>query len=230
MGLFSNIKRIFSDVRDIAKTVVPLAVPLIGAGFAGFALSRFLPKLLAGGPPMGAEGLTTGAGGAFAVAAANQARPFPGLGVLGSQFAAANPLTRAFSSPGFQQGTLPARPAVGRNALIQQLLALLQGPPQQTTSFNQQAFGASVSPSFRPFAPSFRSGQAGFGGPFRPGISRGLAVSAADPFGRQPVSQAFDPVFQQIISRTPQQFGFRQPRVQAFGGFGGFGGFGRGFF
>jgi len=202
MGLFSSIKRnisrALSDVRDIGKALVPTLVPLALGGIAGFGLSRFLPKLLAGGPPMGAE---LGAGGVGAVVQANLQRFRPPIGFLGNQVSSANPLFRAATSPGFNVNALPARPDQGRNALIAQLLQLLQGPAQQTTSFNQGALGATVAPSFRPFASSFRAGGFGFSGGFRPGFSRGLA-----------------PQF-------PQQFA--QPRV---GGFGGFGGFGGGFF
>jgi len=147
---------------------------------------------------------------------------------MGAQSPFANPIARAQFFPPFNPATIPARPLQAQNAQLEALLAQLF-QSQQTTSFNQGAFGQSVGPSFRPFAPSFRSGQFGFSGGFRPGISQGLAVSAADPFGRQPQQQQFDPVFQQIISRTPQQFGFAaQPRVQQFGGFGGFGGGGFG--
>jgi len=216
MGLLSNIKRVFSDVRDIGKALVPTIVPLIGAGFLGAGLGRFLQSQTAA-PPM--EVLTAGAGGSLAVRAANQTRTCPPIGFAGNQVSSANPIFRAANFPAFNPATIPSRPLQAQNSLIQQLLASLQGPRQQTTSFNQSAFGATVSPSFRPFTPSFRSGQAGISGEFRPGISRGLAP---DPLADFKARLAAPSPFQ--TQSVQMQF---QPRVQQFGGFGGlgFGGF-----
>jgi len=146
----------------------------------------------------------------------------PPLGVLGSQSPFANPIARAQFFPPFNPATIPARPLQAENArltaLIQQLLG---GQAPQTTSFNQGAFGSTIGPGFRPFAPSFRSGQVGFSGGFRPGISRGLAPQFQQPFQPQ-----FQPQFQQQF-QAPRQFGgFGGGGFGGFGGFGRFGGFG----
>jgi len=203
MGLFSGISSVISSiggaVSGIVTAAAPIAISAIQAKFGGL----------------------SAAGGAGAVGLAALQGGRPPLGVLGAQSPFANPIARAQFFPPFNPATIPARPLQGQNALIQQLLALLQGPVQQTTSFNQGAFGATVAPGFRPFSPSFRSGQFGSSGGFQPGISRGLAPQRFQPQFQQQFQPQFQPQFQQQF-QAPRQF-------QRFGGFGGggFGGFGR---
>lgn len=187
MGLFSRIvKNIGRIAEDVAPVVVPLVAGAIG-GVAGVALAGALFP-----PPS--------AGGSAAVVQANLGRPgCPSAGIVGSNAPFANPITRAAISPGFDVNRLPARPVFGA---IQQLIA--QQPQflfPQTTSFRQQGFGQAVSPSFRPFTPSFRTGQPGVQGQFVPGVSQGFAPQFPQQFPRAPI----------------QRFAGR------FGGFGGFG-------
>lgn len=222
MGLFSSFTRaiggLVGDVAGGVATIFRGAAPLVRAA-TPIAIAAIQART--GG---GIAALAGGAGrGSQAVGQFAALNRRPPLGVQGSQSPFANPIARAQFFPAFNPATIPARPLAGQNALIQQLLALLQAPPVPPTSFNQQSFGQTVAPGFRPFTPSFRSGQFGFSGGFQPGISRGF-----DP--RFAPAPTFDPVFQEIISRTPQQFGFAPPpppppRVRGFGGFGRFGGF-----
>ncbi len=191
MGLFSAIGSAFKDVVENVTRVVS-DIPAVVEAVAPIALQAFAPQLapFLGGlaqPPSANAGVV-----AQQTFARTGGCPVPGI--LGNPNPFANPLARAAISPGFNTAALPARPQFG----LQQILAGLFPQPQfpQTTSFSQASFGSSVAPQFRPFAPSFRSGQFGFSGQFQPGISTGLA-----------------PQF-------PQQQ-FAQP--QGFGGFGGFG-------
>jgi len=181
MGLFKNLKRVFSDVGAGIKVAAPILAPIaLGAG--GFFAAKFLaPRIGAlfadqGGGGGGLAGLL-GGGGSQAVVASNFATAggCPAPGFQGNRSPFANPIFRNATSVGFNTATIPARPQVAQNALLEAIGRLFAGPTQQTTSFNQGAFGATVAPSFRPFAPSFRSGQQGFSGPFMPGISQGLA-------------------------------------------------------
>jgi len=178
MGLLSNIRRVFKDVAGAVKVAAPILAPLaLGAG--GFFAARFLSNRFGGGGGGGLAGILGGAGGggSQAVVASNFATAggCPAPGFQGNRSPFANPIFRNATSVGFNPNVLPARPQVAQNSQLAQLLQLLAGPTQQTTSFNQGAFGATVAPSFRPFSPSFRSGQVGFSGGFTPGISQGLA-------------------------------------------------------
>lgn len=166
MGLFSriatNIGRVFQDVAPIVSIVSPIA---------GGALAL-------GGGILGPQPST--AGGAAAVVRQNIAAPqCPPPGFQGARSPAANPITRAAIFPPFDTSRLPARPVFG--AIQTQLAQQPQFQFPQTTSFRQQGFGASVSPSFRPFAPSFRSGIPGVQGQFFPGVSQGFAPAFAQP-------------------------------------------------
>jgi len=179
MGLFKSFRRLVTGtIESIGGTIgglvesvgtaVGRAAPAIRAA-APIAQSFIAARtggLLAGTPP-------SAAGGAQAVIAAQGIVPAqcPAPGVLGSRF---SPISNAAVNPAFNPNTLPARPFFGAAQIAQQQFQTLSVPFPQTTSFNQGAFGASVGPSFRPFAPSFRSGQVGVSGPFTPGISRGL--------------------------------------------------------
>lgn len=147
------------------SSLAQIAAPFVGAGIGGFLAQQLAP---------GVEGQ-----GTAAVVRSNLAMrgscPIPGL--AGNRTPSANPITRAAISPGFDLSRIPARP-------LQALFGGLQRPQfQQTTSFRQQAFGASVGPSFRPFTPSFRSGQLGSTGQFQPGIARGLDFGGFGGFG-----------------------------------------------
>ena len=164
MGLF---KKIFRSVKRIARDVVSVAAPVISAvapiafpGIGGL-LAGFLPQ-------------PSPAGGSQAVVAARGIVPpqCNAPGVLGGRF---SPIFNAALNPPFNPATLPARPFFGQQQILRQQFQAQTVPFAQTTSFNQGAFGASVGPSFRPFAPSFRSGQVGVSGAFTPGLSRGLA-------------------------------------------------------
>jgi len=223
MGLFSSISRFVEKIAGtagglistVASAITPLAriaAPIIGQAIQARAGGGLLAQR-----------------GASAVGAAALLDRRPPLGVMGAQSPFANPIARAQFFPPFNPATIPARPLQGQNAQLQALLAQLF-QSQQTTSFNQGAFGQSVGPSFRPFAPSFRSGQFGQSGQFRPGISRGLAPQFPQQFQQQfqpQFQQQFQPQFQQQFQ--PQfQPQFFQPRVPQFGGFGGFGGGGFG--
>lgn len=178
MGLFKSFfKTITGAVESIGGTIGGL-VESIGTG-----LGRAAPAISAAAPIIsaaiaaktgGALGGFGGAGGATAVVAAQGAAPVTcnAPGVLGGRF---SPIQNAAVNPPFNPFSLPARPFFGQQQIqLQQLQAQSQAFPQ-TTSFNQGAFGSSVGPSFRPFSPSFRSGQIGASGQFTPGLSRGLA-------------------------------------------------------
>jgi len=209
MGLFSSIssafKSVVSNVTRVVEDVAPIAIPLAIGAFTGGLGAAIIPQLLGGltQPPASAGGV------AQATFARTGGCPVPGT--LGNPNPFANPQARAAFFPGFNTGALPARPMFGA---LQTIRAQFPQPTfPQTTSFNQQAFGGSVAPQFRPFVPSFRSGRPGFSGQFQPGISTG-----------------FNPQFAQF----PQQQQFAQPRfaqqqfqppsfAQRFGGFGGFG-------
>lgn len=164
MGLFSSIsrsiKRVVSDVVGVASALAPIALPFLAPGIGGL-----LGGLL-GGP--------SAAGGSQAVIAARGIVPpqCNAPGVLGGRF---SPIFNAALNPPFNPATLPSRPLFGQQQIALQQFKAQSVPFPQTTSFNQGAFGASVGPSFRPFAPSFRSGQVGVSGGFTPGLSRGLA-------------------------------------------------------
>jgi len=206
MGLFSGTAGgLISTVATAITPLARIAAPIIGQAIQARAGAGLLAQR-----------------GASAVGQAALLDRRPAFGVMGSQSPFANPIARAQFFPPFNPATIPARPLQAQNAQLQALLAQLF-QSQQTTSFNQGAFGQSVGPSFRPFAPSFRSGQFGQSGQFRPGISQGLAPQFPQQFQQQ-----FQPQFQQQFQ--PQfQPQFFQPRVPQFGGFGG-GGFGGGGF
>ncbi len=204
MGLFSSFKRAISSVTTNISRVIS-DIPAVVEAVAPIAVGILAPQLA---PLLGGAlgGLTQPPASAGAVAAQTFARtggcPVPGI--LGNPNPFANPQARAAIFPGFNTSALPARPFFG----FQQTLRAQFPQPQfpQTTSFNQQAFGGSVAPQFRPFTPSFRSGQPGFSGQFQPGVSAG-----------------FNPQFAQFPQQQFARPQFAQPR---FGGFGGFGGFG----
>jgi len=212
MGLFSSIssafKSVVANVTRVVEDVAPIAVPLLLGGIG----AAVIPKLLGG------LATPTAAPGAVAQATFAQTGGCPTPGILGNPNPFANPLARAALSPGFNTAALPARPAFG----IQQILASLFPQPAfpQTTSFNQASFGASVAPQFRPFAPSFRSGQFGFSGQFQPGFATGLAPGNVFGPGQFAAAQQAQGVFG---GRIP---GVVQPGVGGFSGFGGFGGLG----
>jgi len=198
MGLFSSISRFIGKVATAITPLARIAAPVLQSF-----ISARTGGLLAG----------PGARGAGAVGQVAQLQQRPPLGFLGSQSPFANPIARAQFFPAFNPATIPARPLTFQNAQIAAFQQQQFGGFGQATSFNQGGFGQSVGPSFRPFSPSFRSGQLGFSGQFRPGFSRGLAPQ----FPQQFQQQQFAPQFQQQ---------FAQPRVPSFGGFGGFGRFG----
>lgn len=203
MGLFSSISSAFKRVVTNVTRVIE-DVPAVVEAVAPIALAALAPQLapLFGGlaqPPAANAGVV-----AQQTFARTGGCPVPGI--LGNPNPFANPQARAAIFPGFNTAALPARPAFGLQQILNNLFPQPQFP--QTTSFNQAAFGASVAPQFRPFAPSFRSGQQGFSGQFQPGISTGLAPQFAQ---------------QQFVQPQFAQQQFAQPR---FGGFGGFGGFG----
>lgn len=156
-SLSQGVATIFSAAAPLVTAIAPIAISAIQARAGG----AFGQAVLAGGIP-------TGPGGAAQIAQSNFAAQTSCRvpGVAGSA-PGANPITRAFISPGFDVRRIPARPLTPRFTQRIQF--------QQTTSFNQAAFGGSVAPTFRPFTPSFRSGQIGFSGQFQPGISRGFA-------------------------------------------------------
>jgi len=205
MGLFSSIssafKSVVTNVQRVVEDVAPIAVPLalgVLTGGVGALAAGVIPQLLGG--------LTQPPSAPGAVAQQTFARTggCPTPGILGNPNPFANPLARAAIFPGFNTAALPARPLFGA---LQTLRAQFPQPTfPQTTSFNQQAFGGSVAPQFRPFAPSFRSGQPGFSGQFQPGISAG-----------------FNPQFAQFPQQQFARPQFAQPRFSGFGGFGGFG-------
>ncbi len=184
-GVVTNVSRVISDIPAVIEAVAPIALQAFAPQIAPFLGGLAQPP--SPNPGVVAQQTFARTGGC----------PVPGI--LGNPNPFANPQARAAIFPGFNVDALPARPQFGLNAL----LANLFGQPRvQTTSFNQGAFGASVAPQFRPFTPSFRSGQPGISGQFQPGISTGLA-----------------PQFQQPQFQQPQ---FARPQF----GFGGFGGFG----
>lgn len=207
-----GVTQVLGAAAPIIQTVAPLAAPLLGQFIGGRQQLDFLRLQQA-----------TPGGGAGAVAASNALTPRTNIGFLGNQLTGANPITRAQIFPPFDTSRLPSRPQFGLIELLQALLPQFQFP--QTTSFRQQGFGASVSPGFRPFTPSFRSGQLGTQGQFFPGVSQGFAPQVpgvATPFvGGQagPLSPASQAIFNEITQRTPAQFGFGR----AFSPSGGFG-------
>jgi len=232
VGLFSSISRaiggitervggLFTTVTGAVGGLAGALTPLVQA--AAPIASQFISARFGG---LGGLGGQRGAGAVTASAFAPQRPP---IGVLGAQSRFANPIARAQLFPPFDPSRLPARPAFG----FSQLQRAFNPPPRfpQTTAFNQGAFGGTVGPSFRPFAPSFRSGQFGFSGQFQPGFQAGLPGQfPQQQFGFPGFQQQqFPQPFQQQQFRQPfqqQQF-LPQPRVQQFGGFGGFGGFSR---
>jgi len=151
MGLFSFVKKTISSVFEAAAPLIQAAAPIAGAVLA----AKFAPAL----------GILGGVAGAPPVTSSNP------VGFAGSCTPGANPITRAATSPGFNTTSLPSRPFQGFNAAQTQVQQA--NPVPQTTSFNQGAFGFSVSPTFRPFTPSFRSGQPSASGA-APGQPRGL--------------------------------------------------------
>jgi len=214
MGLFSSISSAFKSVVSNVSRVIS-DIPAVVEAVAPIALQAFAPGLA---PILGGVlgGLTQPPTSAGAVAAQTFARtggcPIPG--VLGNPNPFANPQARAAIFPGFNTGALPARPFFGALQTLRGQFPQPQFP--QTTSFNQQAFGGSVAPQFRPFVPSFRSGQPGFSGQFQPGISTGFNPQ----FAQFPQQQFAQPQFAQPQFAQPQ---FAQSRFAGFGGFGGFG-------
>jgi len=202
MGLFSSIKSAIEGVvTNVARVVSD--VPAVIEAAAPIALAAFAPQIAPlVGQFFGGATFPSQAPGAVAQASFAQTGGCPISGVLGNPNPFANPLARAAISPGFNIGAFPARPAFG----LQQMANAFFPQPQfpQTTSFNQAGFGSSVAPQFRPFAPSFRSGQFGFSGQFQPGISQGLAP------------QSFQFPGQQQFTQQPTAF-------TRFGGFPGFG-------
>lgn len=182
-----GVSQVAKVAAPIVQTIAPLAAPIFSQFLAGSQQQQLLQ-------------LQLGQGGSGAIAAANQLTPRTPIGFQGNQVPGANPIARAAFFPPFDQSRLPSRPVFG--AFQQQLAQFPQFQPPQTTSFRQQGFGAPVAPSFRPFTPSFRSGQLGTQGQFFPGVSQG-----------------FDPRF------GGQQFAPQRPAQPV--GFGGFGGFGR---
>jgi len=154
MGLFSFVKKAVGSVFEAAAPLIQIAAPIAG----GLLAAKFAPAL----------GILGGAAGAPPATSSNP------VGFSGSCTPGANPITRAATSPGFNVLSLPSRPFQGFNAAQSQVQQA--NPVPQTTSFNQGSFGASVSPSFRPFTPSFRSGQVGASG-LAPGQPRGLDLS-----------------------------------------------------
>jgi len=214
MGLFKrlrrNIRRIASDVGQIALQAAPIALGVAG-GIGG-------AQLLGG--------LFSGAGGSGAIVQSNQFGPPPGIGFVGNQVPSANPIFRAATTPGFDTSRLPARPAFG----LAELLRVLQQqqfpqpqPFQQTQQIRQAQFGRPVRPTFRGFTPSFRSGRGQIPVDFpEPTFAAGIPF---DPRARQ-----FEALPPQQFPRQflPQRRGFQRP---SFGGFGltgrpSFGGFG----
>lgn len=185
MGLFS---RLVKNIGRIAEDVAPVVVPALGIA-GGIAGAAFLARGILGPQP-------PSAGGSGAIVQQNLARPgCPPAGFVGAKQPGANPITRAALTPGFDVNRLPARPRFGFLQTLRAQLQAFQPPVPQTTSFRQQGFGQAVSPSFRPFTPSFRSGQLGVQGQFVPGVSQGFA-----------------PQFAPAVRAAPR-----------FGGFGGFG-------
>jgi len=200
MGLFSkiftNISRVVADVAPIVAAIAPIVAPGIGTVIGGVLGGLTQPPTSAGAVAQQTFARTGGC-------------PTPGF--LGNPNPFANPQARAAIFPGFNTAALPARPLFGAQ---QTFNAQFRQPPfPQTTSFNQQAFGGSVAPQFRPFAPSFRSGQPGFSGRFQPGVSAGFNPQ----FAQFPQQQFAQQQFAQPQFAQPQ---FARPR---FGGFGGFG-------
>ncbi len=180
MGLFSSLS---SALETVVGAVTGGVSQIIGA--TGGAIGAAAPAITAAAPILQAAiAARTGglvgspAGGAGAVVGSQIQRaplqcPFQ-PGVMGNA-PGSSPIANAALRMPFNQFALPARPVFGQQQIINtQLQGFLPQAPQ-TTSFNQGSFGQPVGPTFRPFAPSFRSGQSGFSGPFTPGISQGLA-------------------------------------------------------
>jgi len=159
LGLFKSIRRITRKVRrqvsrvqrDIIEPAIPIALGVAGG--------------IVGGQLLG--GLLQGAGGAEAIAQSNLAQgnlacPAPTPGFVGNQVPSANPITRAFISPGFDVNRLPARPAFGRFQQFKQFLAEEFPQPQPFQNVSDilpGRFGEPTRPTFRSFTPSFRSGR-----------------------------------------------------------------------
>ena len=188
MGLFSSLTRVVTrivgsvggaigGIVESAGTALGRAAPAISAAapIAIAAIRARSPAALIPRPP-------SAAGGSTAVIAAQGIVPpqCNAPGVLGGRF---SPISNAAVNPPFNPFTLPSRPFFGQQQILEQQLKAQTAPFPQTTSFNQGAFGATVGPAFRPFAPSFRSGQVGVSGPFTPGFSRGLAPQQLFGFG-----------------------------------------------
>ena len=222
MGLFSSFRRrlqraaesAVSSVTQFAQEALPIAAQFV-PGIGGVAAGLLGPAL---GPP-------SAAGGSAAVVQANlaMAGSCPPPGLRGQRSPAANPITRAAISPGFDVNRLPSRPAFG---LQQTIRAQFPEPTflQGLERFAGLQFGAPVRPTFRPFVPSFRSGRPqapitapqDFGAQFGPQIG----VDAAVPTNLEALrQQGFGPVL------TPfDQIG-RPVDIGQFGrlGFSGFG-------
>lgn len=193
MGLSSFFKKLTSsvgglvtDIAGAAGGLIQQATPLISALAPAFApaLSTFVAgRFGAFRGAGGAGGLVQQQRGSQAVVRSQLAMgqcPVPG--VVGNALRG-NAVFGAATNPPNNPRTQVARPFFGQQQIFNQFVQARTPQFPQTTSFNQQAFGAPVAPSFRPFAPSFRSGQPGFSGQFQPGISRGLAPSFGFGFG-----------------------------------------------
>jgi len=203
MGLRSFFRSVERTLQSVIAPILPLARELIpGINIFEAVVGPLVPA--AAQPSRGAS--------AVAQTTRQVACPLPGT--VGNLVPSANPITRAAISPGFDVNRLPARSAFAGQAFggFGVVQPRFQFP--QTTGFAQQAFGGPVAPSFRPFTPSFRSGQFGFGGFSLAGISQGIVGpspgrAASLPGGvSQARLQAFDPIFEQIVNRQPSAFGF----------------------
>jgi len=181
--------QLLGAAAPIIQTVAPLAAPILSQ-FLGGRQQLDLARLQQ-------QGLAGGAGGSQAVARANLLQPRSNIGFAGNQLPGANPITRAQFFPPFDPFRLPSRPVFG--AIQRQNAQFPQFQFPQTTSFRQQGFGASLSPGFRPFQPSFRSGQFGTQGQFVPGVSQGFAPQ----FPRQQFQRGPAPVrpFRSVFNR-----------------------------
>lgn len=166
-----GVTSILGAAAPIIQTIAPLAAPIVGGFFQSQQQQQLLQLLMQ-------------QGGASGVAAGNLLQQQQAVGTVGSQVTSANPISRAQFFPPFDVNRLPSRPVFG--AIQTQLARFPQFQFPQTTSFRQQGFGAAVSPGFRPFTPSFRSGQLGTQGQFVPGIAQGFDPRLGGQFARPP--------------------------------------------
>lgn len=137
MGLFSrafrNIRRVVSDVGQVAQVVAPIALPLIGGALAGQLVSRLLPQ-----PSQLPE----------MAAATVAATRCPPAGVVRGGFSAPFQ-SRNFSSGGSlaarAASTFLARPALGRNVTGR------RAPPMIPAGCPSMAARRFIVPGFRRF-------------------------------------------------------------------------------